>query len=563
MFENDIKFIADHSLSKIKKLGSFVTLETLNKADLHPAILRYISAELDYLIHQDRKKLLSKSLFDYSGPETAKHLQIIGQELKKRKKISFEDIKKLVMQAVSFNANFTVRPKWSLTKLVFNEEDSKDAEEIKLVLNYLYYYEYLKIILLEYFDKKKIGKFSQKEFGELLDKIDSQVLSKDPEKFIDNALYSMSDLFNTGGTNKNKLSPSYAEIFFKEKGLTKYLNRYETSSLSGRKEPVDVDEIRNILYSKPELAPVENADNLHGDEPSENMEEKPASAIEEVPEVQEEETQNVEIEDNLKEELETKETEEEVALPEIEEEKIKEEPVQTKDDEEEIKELLLSDEPEIESVIDEDLLAFYESELKDIEEGNSDEKKEEPASSQSGIEIVKDEDQKDVSDQLGMEFELEEDKKIDTAETKENDEPSENEIEITETEEENYFEDLTEHAQDSGDKDPDPGYYVEDEEPEEIIAEKESYSAPAAETYNRGKDLFDYISDKDMDKIVQSVFNDDREDFASTMERVTECSNYDEATEILKSVFVTYRVNPYTRDAVTLTNAVSNYFQQA
>ena len=59
-----------------------------------------------------------------------------------------------------------------------------------------------------------------------------------------------------------------------------------------------------------------------------------------------------------------------------------------------------------------------------------------------------------------------------------------------------------------------------------------------------------------------NVFNEDREDFANTMEKITECYTYDEATEILKGVFFSYRINPYTRDAVTLTNAVSNYFSQ-
>jgi hypothetical protein len=46
------------------------------------------------------------------------------------------------------------------------------------------------------------------------------------------------------------------------------------------------------------------------------------------------------------------------------------------------------------------------------------------------------------------------------------------------------------------------------------------------------------------------------------MDRIAECSTYGEATDILKSVFLTYRVNPFSRDAVTLTGAVANYFNQ-
>ena len=79
---------------------------------------------------------------------------------------------------------------------------------------------------------------------------------------------------------------------------------------------------------------------------------------------------------------------------------------------------------------------------------------------------------------------------------------------------------------------------------------------------NFPNDLLTYLKDKEIDKIVNSVFDNDREDFAISMDRISECSSYDEATEILKSVFLTYRVNPYSRDAVTLTNAVANYFNQ-
>jgi len=58
MFEKEIKFISDFSLNKLKSFGSFVTFEKLSTTDLHPAIIAYISAELDYMIFRDRKKLI-------------------------------------------------------------------------------------------------------------------------------------------------------------------------------------------------------------------------------------------------------------------------------------------------------------------------------------------------------------------------------------------------------------------------------------------------------------------------------------------------------------------------
>jgi len=78
----------------------------------------------------------------------------------------------------------------------------------------------------------------------------------------------------------------------------------------------------------------------------------------------------------------------------------------------------------------------------------------------------------------------------------------------------------------------------------------------------REKDLFSYLSRKEVKKIVSNVFANDYEDFATTIEKISECVAYKHATEILKSVFFTYRISPYSKDAVILTNAVSHYFRQ-
>ena len=141
MFENEIQFISDFSHNKIKKFGSFVTYEKLSTADLHPAILAYISAELDYMIFKDRKKLLEDSIFDYSGREISDHFNVITSEIKRNKKIAIGDVRKLIVQAVSFNVNYVVRPKWSATKLIYNDQNFVAVDELERMLNYLYYLE--------------------------------------------------------------------------------------------------------------------------------------------------------------------------------------------------------------------------------------------------------------------------------------------------------------------------------------------------------------------------------------------------------------------------------------
>src|SRR3970282_1137073 len=91
MFEKEIKFISDFCRNKISKAGSFLTFEKLKGIEIHPAILKYISAEMDFQIFKDRQVLLQKSAFDYSGSEISKYLrQILSSYMGKKQLLTLE-----------------------------------------------------------------------------------------------------------------------------------------------------------------------------------------------------------------------------------------------------------------------------------------------------------------------------------------------------------------------------------------------------------------------------------------------------------------------------------------
>ncbi|RKY99061.1 MAG: hypothetical protein DRQ13_02935 [Ignavibacteriae bacterium] len=255
MFEKEIKFISDFSLNKLKSFGSFVTFEKLSATDLHPAIVSYISAELDYMIFRDRKKLLEDSIFDYSGREIADHFNVIAGELKLTKKISFSDIEKLIMQAVSFNINFVVRPKWSLAKLIYNDQDSVSVEELQRMLNYLYYFDYVKNVLTAFISKRKVIQLTLTEFDLILNKIDRELFKSNSEELINNALHSIADFFNIGSIDKNRISLQAVEIFLKEKNLVDHLLKLNQTISNGSRKKYEIEDIKKVLYSTVQLKP--------------------------------------------------------------------------------------------------------------------------------------------------------------------------------------------------------------------------------------------------------------------------------------------------------------------
>ncbi len=543
MFEKEIKFIADFNLNKIRSFGSFITFEKLLNSGIHPAVLLYISAELDYLIVEDRKKLLQQSVFDYSGPEVSKYFNLIGMEVKKSKKISFEDLKKLIIQAVSFNLNYIVRPRWSLIKLVFNEADHKSVEEIKLTLNYVYYYDYIKNIFLTYITKRKLVALSLTEFELILIKIDKELFSNQPQKLVDNTLFTIGEFLNLGGVSKNKIPILAAELFLKEKNLMDYLFRLRKAFPQNERQTCEVDDIKRIIFSNTPVVV-----------PAEQKEEETPKVEEEIHTLDDEEIETVEPDKKSSEEMD-------IVAEEDEEKFIQKEPLNydretaAKDDKKneiEHEEKSSYGELSLDSLIDDDLLSLSALD----EETKSDEEKE------TDVAQIKLEENKKNELETLFDFEEETNNVLNefSVDNKAGD-VEKDEIDFTPLEEnvtENIDKDVLEVEEKYEELDT-----SDSESNEQFNKSAEDESKNEESNIRRTGDILDFINDKDIAKIVSNVFNEDKDDFKNTLEKLNECNNYEEATEILKSVFITYRVNPYSREAVTLTNSVATFFARS
>jgi hypothetical protein len=224
MFEREIKFIYDFNLNKVNRLGPYFTFEQLAATELHPAILQYISAEIDYLVFEDRQNLLKNSVFDYSGEKITYYFNQMTEELKKSKRFAVEYIAKLILHASSFTVNFLIRPKWTLAKFVFDEEKHKTSNEIKQILNYVYYYKYLTKILSSYINMKKILSMDVEEFEVLLNKADGIGVESYLPAILESALKSMAEFFNIGEVKKNRIPLPAVELFLEEKELFNHLD---------------------------------------------------------------------------------------------------------------------------------------------------------------------------------------------------------------------------------------------------------------------------------------------------------------------------------------------------
>lgn len=627
MFENEIKFISDFTLNKVKELGSFITVEKLLSTDIHPAIKKYVEGEIDYLIFEDRKKLIENSLFDYSGKEISNYFDMIGNEIKKTKKISYEDIKNIILQAVSFNANFVVRPKWSLSKLIFSNSKSVSINEIQLMFNYTYYFEYLNNVFLAYLSKKKILNVSVTEFELIMNKIDRELFMLHQSKLVDNALYAIADYFSIGGLNKSSVTIESVENFLKEKNLTELLFKLKRSYANSGKKKVDIDEVRKVLYStlsidSPFVEETENdevtSDTKHFENPlKDNFVADDLKDDENQPEFEKE--IDLKIDKDLNQEHKS-----EIEIPEESPKSEFIEEVQSIiDNTDEIIDSIESneqseqqlnvddaielDEPEkfelnIENVVEENH-NLVNDDLLTPTEFTEDEKHESKSETPKELKIDDNEDELKISSStenrtlseeefltsLTEEIEKTQDDEIIILDDKEQEDLLnfyDNELEISIDDD-----DLTNKKIITGDENIEEKVdrvigeiefehellSVSDKHDDELpldkidfekdltpvdaeLEKKETESLLKPNIKTRTSDIFSYLTNKEIDKIIKNLFNSDSEEFANTVEKMNECSTFEEATHILDSVFKYARIKPHSKDAKMLSEAVEKYF---
>jgi len=550
MFEREIKFIYDFNLNKVKKTGSFLTYEQLLAADLHPAIMQYISAEIDYLIFEDRQKMLKNSVFDYSGGKITQYFNLISQEVKKSKRFSTEYISKLILHASSFTVNFLIRPKWSLIKFIYDEEEHKTSAEIKQILNYLYYYGYLKNILISYLDKKKILSLNKEEFAELLDKIEKLGVETYLDDVLNTALKSMAEFFNIGTTQKTKVPLPGIYVFLKEKKLSDHINRLNNYFGTEEKINQELRDIQKVLGSL-KTKQKDLFEEINEDEIEKKHPELHEEIIETEDEIEEEEIENNnasanEIADEDKTDVEfdkenaVSEEDKESGNNIINEQEINEEEKipETYEQTANIIEETETEEAEIEK--EEETPVEYETEK--IEEEYKPELKTEPES-------------ESIKEELSEEF----DEEIE----EENTNSTVNKIE-DEIDEQNIVDEEDEKLDEEeptlfGNED-----FENEEETEKEIDEIQPIVAENNEDTNSNFiDMSKILEHKNMTKIIENVFDYDMEDFANTIDLISECSSKAEALAFINDLFENNNIKSNSKEAETFKSIISEYFDKA
>ncbi len=557
MFEREIKFIYDFNLNKVNKLGPFFTFEQLLASDLHPAILQYISAEIDYLIFEDRQKLLKNSVFDYSGEKISYHFNQISEEVKKTKRFALEYIAKLVLHASSFTVNYLIHPKWTLQKFIFDESQTKTTNEIKQILNYVYYYKYTNRILISYINTKKILSMNSQEFEELLNKADKLGVETYLEAILSNALKSMAEFLNIGEIKKSKVSLSAVEMFLEEKELISHLQKVNDTFGKDENTKIEISDIlkvmKNVMIVREEPLPEIKEEEKFETEEIEEEEPKVAKVEAEVDSEEEHEQEEDHKQEQDHEQDQDHEQEETETLYEQFDD-LEEEPTEEGKNEKEITvpqsaklRIRMDDDIRIEPVYEEQAANVTENTIEETEESEEENKysaEEESNTNETNVleEISEDTLHEEVNegpDHLSFILKQKDDDQIEVRDEKMNEEES--------TDNENVVE--------SDDN-------IESEKEFEYVDKINELAANLQQESDEPfkVDLAEILEHKEMTKIIEVIYDYDIEDFAKTLDEISNCKNADDAHLVINQTLIARRINRNSKEAETFRSIISEYF---
>jgi hypothetical protein len=574
MFEREIKFIYDFNLNKVNKLGPFFTFEQLLSTNLHPALLQYISAEIDYLIFEDRQKLLKNSVFDYSGEKISYHFNQISEEVKRTKRFSLEYIAKLVLHASSFTVNYLVHPKWTLKKFVFDEDTTKTTNEIKQILNYVYYYKYLNKILISYINTKKILSMNVQEFEELLNKADKLGVETYLPAILSNALKSMAEFLNIGEIKKDKIPLSAVEIFLEEKELTNHLQK--VNDVFGQNEnakfPINDFEkaLKNIPFIKEEIfaetleqEPAQDEIVLEpqeeeeiGQEPDQEFTRYPLQPVEGEASILGGHGQEFVEEDKLAEAgsedestvlNETKsefQDESEIVNEQIEREPFEEFETSFTDLSDNDKEITVPQSTKIRIKINDDM------KVETIEQPNS-----EPEADKIDRDLVN--DKLELSDIDEEEEQYSEEQFIEEETGLPNEQGNDDEEHLSFV----FKQQETINLEPIQEESVDDLHAAKEEFDDEIKEEKNSDIKIESKNGDRAPlDLAEILEHKEMTKIIELIYDYDIEDFANTLDEISKCHNVEQAFLIINQTLISRRINRNSKEAEIFREIIAQYF---
>jgi len=248
LFEQETESIISTVLRRLdRKDKESISVREILAEDVPQAVKTFFRADAEALLLGELQAHRKSSRFDFSHPEVQGLQKQINSILILHYEYPLKEFSGRLRDSVHMLMNYLIRPQWTLTGALFEKEGKISSQALPGLLRHFGPYEYLKEIVIQYIEEKKIGFLEKNEFSTLIWKADSGFVRRKKGAELARILAPLYDFFNYPKSNPEAAMPLKALIkYFEDKGLTSAVSRLEGELSQGR-ENMTMDELGETL----------------------------------------------------------------------------------------------------------------------------------------------------------------------------------------------------------------------------------------------------------------------------------------------------------------------------
>ncbi len=228
MFERKIEETIAFLLKETIADQETITSRQIFASEIPEALKRMFEQDVDIWVKEEKERLQQSPHFRYDESEILELFDRIIVHAREQAVFSKEEYVQKLEKNVKLLFNYLCRPQWTLQKYLFADREHAATDEIIEGLRYFWNYEYYRVILREYFNKKDLTVMQARKFSDLLNHIDSEVVRNFDSRKLAHLAEPIFALFSIDSTLEDQFVPVEAlSIFFDDKSLSSIVERLD------------------------------------------------------------------------------------------------------------------------------------------------------------------------------------------------------------------------------------------------------------------------------------------------------------------------------------------------
>jgi hypothetical protein len=233
------KTIGDHATIRVREV-----LE----ADIPKGVKTYLHAEVARWFEQDLKWTPKLGRLDKDSPQVNRLMRDFLRSLAVEYVYPRQEFLQSLDHAVHFVENCLCRPQWTLQNFVFEHGEVATASEVVRKLEAVSDYAYYGRLLEQFFRQKGREEIKKDEFGDLLMRIDDQIVKLHTARELAQLTKPMYDFLLLGDSPAKKTIPiKPILIFFADKNLQSLRDHIEQAARNRSKEEISLDDLATLI----------------------------------------------------------------------------------------------------------------------------------------------------------------------------------------------------------------------------------------------------------------------------------------------------------------------------